>query len=313
MECSEALDLLFAAFDGQITPTQQALLDGHRRTCFACANQLNKAERFQELLRRVPQLSVPRGLEQRVINRVLAHSGIAATPAARVRSLAEFTRRKWSAKNAFAMGGVLAAALAIFFVGRTALEQLTFHRPVHETITAMVQGSVQAETPNHKTLSVTESQTEVSTGDTLSNDDAHPAIVALAPHLAVTIAGFTQVHFDKLHTDPRTGDPDVVNLKIDHGTVKVHEDLHREVSPIHVATSEATVVPVGTTFAVSHIPGLTRVSVAQGSVAVYTTGRTFNVLAGQGVRILAGGGVLRDEPAVKQPIKRVTPHAKKTT
>ena len=63
MECSEALDLLYSSFDGQITPTQQSLLDGHRRTCFACASSMIKAERFQELIRHVPQLTVPRGLE----------------------------------------------------------------------------------------------------------------------------------------------------------------------------------------------------------------------------------------------------------
>ena len=75
MECSEALDLLYSAFDGQITPTQQSLLDGHRRVCFACATSLIKAERFQELIRHVPQLAVPRGLEQRIISRVTQRSG----------------------------------------------------------------------------------------------------------------------------------------------------------------------------------------------------------------------------------------------
>ena len=65
MECSEALDLLFDSFDGQITPAQQSLLDGHRRTCFACAHSMIKAERFQDLLRHVPQLTVPRGAAAR--------------------------------------------------------------------------------------------------------------------------------------------------------------------------------------------------------------------------------------------------------
>ena len=71
MECSEALDLLYESFDAQITPAQQALLNGHRRTCFACAGTLAKAQRFQDLIHRVPQLSVPRGLEARILERVL--------------------------------------------------------------------------------------------------------------------------------------------------------------------------------------------------------------------------------------------------
>src|SRR5215831_4879933 len=71
MECSEALDLLYESFDATISPAQQSLLNGHRRTCFACAGTLAKAQRFQELIQRVPQLSVPRGLEARILERVL--------------------------------------------------------------------------------------------------------------------------------------------------------------------------------------------------------------------------------------------------
>ena len=312
MECSEALDLLFAAFDGQITPTQQALLDGHRRTCFACAASLNKAERFQELLRRVPQLSVPRGLEQRVISRVLAQAGIAPSPAGRVRSFAEFTRLKWNLKSAFAMGGVLAAAFLGIIFAHNVIDQFSFKRPAGETVTAMVQGSVQDVTPNNRTLTVSEGQAPISTGEVLNNNDIKPATIAITPHLAVTIGSFSQVHFSKLHTDPQTGDPDIVDMHVDRGTVRVHEVLNRDVSPIHVATAEATIVPTGTVFAVSHTTGLTRVTVAQGTVAVYAPGHTFNVLAGQGARILANGGVLRDVPAKPATTKAVAPKTKHT-
>src|SRR5271166_3461783 len=72
MECSEALDFLYQSFDAQLTPTQQMLLDAHRRTCFACANTLTRAERFQALLLQVPQLAVPRDLEDRIIEHVFA-------------------------------------------------------------------------------------------------------------------------------------------------------------------------------------------------------------------------------------------------
>src|SRR5579871_3224829 len=117
MECSEALDLLYSSFDGQITPTQQSLLDGHRRTCFACASSMIKAERFQELIRHVPQLTVPRGLEQKIINRVVSHNGAAMTTGDKVRSITSAARANW--RPALAFGGVLAAALGGVLYVRT--------------------------------------------------------------------------------------------------------------------------------------------------------------------------------------------------
>src|SRR5580658_10142522 len=110
MECSEALDLLFDSFDGQITPAQQSLLDGHRRTCFACAHSMIKAERFQDLLRHVPQLTVPRGLEERIINRVVSRTGATMNTSDTVRSIASAARANW--RPALGFGGVLAAAIA---------------------------------------------------------------------------------------------------------------------------------------------------------------------------------------------------------
>lgn len=286
MECSEALDLLYSAFDGQITPTQQSLLDGHRRVCFACATSLIKAERFQELIRHVPQLSVPRGLEQRIINRVTQKAGGASSSGDKVRSIASAASRNWRAMAA--TGGVLAAALATFFVGRDAVSQWFTHRPKDETVTAMVQGTLQDVAPNNKQSEVIGSTTMLSTGETLTNAGTRPAVVAFSPNLAVTIGSNSQVHLNKLKVGG-DGTLDTVDVHVDRGSFGVTEDLHHGDSPISVATNQATMEPTGTTFTVTEAKNLTHLAVAKGSVAVYMPGRTFNVLAGQMVQISQAG------------------------
>ncbi|MFI5230741.1 MAG: FecR domain-containing protein [Gemmatimonadales bacterium] len=290
MECSEALDLLYSAFDGQITPTQQSLLDGHRRVCFACATSLIKAERFQELIRHVPQLSVPRGLEQRIINRVTQRSGGASSSGDKVRSIASAASRNW--KSMAATGGVLAAALATFFVGRDAINQWITHRPKDETVTAMVSGSLHDLAPNNQQSDVNGASATLSTGETLTNSGSKPAVVAFSPNLAVTIGSNSQVHFNKLKVGG-DGTLDTVDVHVDRGSFGVSEDLHHGDSPISVATNEATMEPTGTTFTVTEGKSLTHLVVAKGSVAVYMPGRTFNVLAGQTVQI-SQSGVLRE-------------------
>lgn len=296
MECSEALDLLYSSFDGQITPTQQSLLDGHRRTCFACANSMIKAERFQEIIRHVPQLTVPRGLEQRIINRVTSHTGATTTTTAsdKVRNIASAARANW--RPVFAFGGVLAAAMAVFFYVHGANPQ------PNVSLLASVHGALQS-TIDHQITNVANGQVALASGATVANTSAQPATVALTPHLNMTIAGGAQVHFNTVATDPKTGNVNEIDVHVDRGSVRVHEDLHHETSPIKVATDQATIVPTGTIFAVEQRLSGTHVTVVKGSVAVYLTGRVMNVLAGQGLRISASGGVLKDKP--KTPAKDV--------
>jgi FecR protein len=282
MECSEALDLLYESFDAQITPAQQALLNGHRRTCFACAGTLAKAQRFQDLIRRVPQLSVPRGLEARILERVLHKSPESLARQANVIRPA-FSWRA-ALRPAYALGGVMVAGLAVFFIAHGVLAN-SFHRPPDETITASVQGTLQAETPNNQTREVAEADTPISTGEVIRPEGAQSAIVAITPHLALTLQSGSEVQVSRLHYDQATGAADAIFLKLRHGTMRINEILHRDVSPVHVATAQATFVPTGTTFSVTARTDSTDLAVTAGSVAVHMPGRSFSVLAGHGVHI----------------------------
>ncbi len=282
MECSEALDLLYESFDAQITPAQQSLLNGHRRTCFACAGTLAKAQRFQDLIHRVPQLSVPRGLESRILERVLHKSSQSVTRPAKI-DRPIFSWRT-ALRPAFAFGGVLAAGFAVFFIAHGTLAN-SFHRPADETVVATIQGSLQAVTPNNQSREVAESDTQLSTGEVIRPEGAQAAIVAITPHLALTLQSGSEVQVSRLHYDKVNGAADAIFLKLRRGTLKINEILHRDVSPVHVATAQATFVPTGTTFSVSAKADSTDLSVAKGSVAVHMPGRTFSVLAGHGVHI----------------------------
>jgi hypothetical protein len=295
MECSEALDLLYSSFDGQITPTQQSLLDGHRRTCFACANSMIKAERFQELIRHVPQLTVPRGLEQKIISRVLSHSGATTTSTEKVRSIFSAARANW--RPALASGGVLAAAIAAVLVVRNMVGiGGGTESAIAQPLEASVQGALQT-INDHVSADIANSQVAIATGSTVANTSVQPATVNLTPHLNMTIEGGSQVHFNDVAMDPKTGNVNEIDVHVDRGSIQVHEDLHHEVSPIKVATDQATIVPTGTIFKVEQRLAGTHVTVKKGSVAVYLPGRVLNVLAGQGLQVTANGGVLRDKPA----------------
>jgi hypothetical protein len=281
MECSEALDLLYESFDAQITPAQQSLLNGHRRTCFACAGTLAKAQRFQDLIHRVPQLSVPRGLESRVLEHVLQKNAQSLTRPAKVLRPA-FSWRA-ALRPAYALGGVMAAGFAVFFIAHSMLSN-TFHRPADETVTASVQGTLQATTPNNQMREVAEGDTPITTGEILRSEGSQ-AIVAITPHLALTLQGGAEVQVSRLHFDLARGTADAIFLKLRHGTLRVNEILHRDASPVHVATSQATFVPTGTTFAVTARFGATDLAVTKGSVAVHMPGRSFSILAGHGAHI----------------------------
>lgn len=297
MDCSEAQDLLYLAYDGQITPTQQALLDGHRRTCFACAAVLAKAERLHGFLHKVPQLTIPVGLTDRVLAHVAANSTLTVRMKRTEPTLLESLREAFTWRSAAVFGGAIAAALAGFVVVRAGLDQMAAPPQGGNAVTALIAGSL-TNASTQSSQPIADTSTRITPGETLSNDSTRDATVALTPHLALTIGSFSQVLFSRVHTDPRTGDPDVVDVHLERGTLRVHEVLNKDASPVHVATTEATMVPTGTIFVVSKAPAATKVVVTQGSVAVYAPGRVFNVLSGQGVRVLASGQVVRDDPPV---------------
>lgn len=282
MECSEALDLLYESFDAQISPAQQSLLNGHRRTCFACAATLAKAQRFQDLIRRVPQLTVPRGLESRVLEHVFTTVGRSAQQKQKVIRPTFGWRTNW--RPAFARGGVLAAALALFFVVHGVLVNRAM-RPQDQTITASIQGSLQAVDPNQHTREVAEADTPLTTGEVLRPTGAQGAVVSITPHLAVALGSGSEVQLSKLHYDARTGAADAVYLRVRRGSIRVDEVLHRDVSPIHVATNQATFVPTGTNFAVTVHPDSTDLKVMAGSVQVVMPGHSFSVIAGHHAHI----------------------------
>ncbi|HLW38239.1 MAG TPA: FecR domain-containing protein [Candidatus Eremiobacteraceae bacterium] len=290
MECSEALDLLYESFDAQIGPAQQALLNGHRRTCFACAGTLAKAQRFQDLIRRVPQLTVPRGLETRILDHVFAQVGRSASHKQKVIRPMFSWRANW--RPALATGGVLAAAVAVFFTVHGFLLERAM-RPADQTITASVQGSLQAVAPDNRTREVAEAETPLSTGEVLRPTGAQGAVVAITSHLAVALGSGSEIQVSKLHLNVDTGAADAVYLKLRRGTIRVNEILHRDVSPIHVATNQASFVPTGTTFALSAHQDSTDLAVSQGSVQVLMPGRSFSVIAGHRAHITKTN-VIRD-------------------
>ena len=286
MECSEALDFLYESFDGQLTPTQSNLLDAHRRTCFACANTLARAERFQELLLKVPQLAVPRGLEDRIIERVFAASGVPSKRAETWRSFVESLTNWRSVGLAF---GTAAAAITLILLSRTAIQQvaLTQQHPAQHTLIAAVSGNLELQ-PTAGEASQAGPSVAIGPGDSLSSGSVEPATVALTPNLAITLSANTHIRVGAVQYDERTGNPASVSVRVDRGTLGVRENTAADPDRIHVATDQATVVPTGTVFAVGVKPGVTNVVVAEGSVAVYMPGETFNVLAGSQARITDG-------------------------
>ncbi|MBV8171265.1 MAG: FecR domain-containing protein [Candidatus Eremiobacteraeota bacterium] len=284
MECSEALDFLYQSFDAQLTPTQQMLLDAHRRTCFACANTLTRAERFQALLLKVPQLAVPRGLEERIIERVFAASHVTTNRGETWRTFVDAVTN-WRS-FAFA-AGTAAAVLALVLVSRNIFQPSAMsHTQAPPSITAAINGSL--DVGNGNTTSQQSGAVNVTPGETLANTTDQPSTIALSQHVAVTIAGNTQVKIGQVSVDPQTGDPNIVAMRVEHGMVGVRESLGKNAGAIHVATDQATVVPTGTIFTVAAASGSTDVAVGEGSVAVFLPGETFNVLAGNAAHISDG-------------------------
>lgn len=283
MECSEALDFLYQSFDAQLTPTQQMLLDAHRRTCFACANTLTRAERFQALLLQVPQLAVPRGLENRIIEHVFAANHVTTKRGETWQSLVE-SITNW---RSFGLAvGTAAAVFALILISRGVIQQSALsHRAAPTTIIAAISGTLDVSGAGGATQQ--SGSLTIVPGETLTNSSDQPSTIALSPNLAVTIGNGTQVKVGTVKVDAQTGDPDVIAVRVDHGTIGVRESLQKNSGAIHVATDQATIVPTGTIFTVTAATGATSVAVGEGSVAVYLPGETFNVLAGSEAQITA--------------------------
>jgi len=282
VECSEALDFLYESFDGQLTPTQQTLLDAHRRTCFACANTLARAERFQELLLKVPQLAVPRGLEERIIERVYARSGVSTKRSETWRTFVEsFTN--WRSFGLAA--ATAAAALALVLISRGVIQQAAMNQqpPAPTTLTAAIDNAVDVNSAAGNTQQV--GSVVIQPGETLTSSNDKPTTIALGPNLAITLGKDAQIRVGTVHVDPRTGDPDTITVRLSNGQVGVREHLNTGTGAIHVATDQATVVPTGTIFTVTASGAATDVAVGEGSVAIYLPGETFNVLAGSQAHI----------------------------
>lgn len=301
MDCNEALELLYLSFEGQITPSQQVALNAHRRTCFACSAKLVKAEKFQYLIQRVPQLTVPRGLEERILAHVAANAGIVTTPKPQV----AWTFPKWelpklSFGGVLAMGGVLAAAVVVFFVANSFIKGIV---PTAQQggVLAMIHGSLEATSPTGG--GVLNSGPAIQSGAVVRNVSSKPAIVAFSPNMVMRFSPNAQVHFGSIYVNKSNGQITVSNAHLDSGTVSVREHLHRDAAPIHIATNLATFVPIGTMFAVTALSHSTSLAVVQGKVTVYLAHRTFTVSAGRSIKILANDGVLWNKPPTPKTTK----------
>ncbi|TAK33837.1 MAG: hypothetical protein EPO21_11440 [Chloroflexota bacterium] len=58
--CIEVRELLSPYIDDQVTPTERSTVETHLRGCSACARELDTLRETTALLRRVPQVTVPR-------------------------------------------------------------------------------------------------------------------------------------------------------------------------------------------------------------------------------------------------------------
>jgi hypothetical protein len=222
-------------------------------------------------------------VEDRIIERVFAANHVTTTRGETWQTLVE-SITNWRSFG-YAMG-TAAAVIALILISRGVFQQSAMsHHEAPSTITAAISGTLDVNTASGTTQQ--SGSLTLTPGETLTNSSDQPSTIALSPNLAVTIGNGTQVKVGQVKVDPQTGDPNVVAVRIDHGTVGVRESLQKNSGGIHVSTDQATVVPTGTIFTVTAAPGSTQVAVGEGSVAVYLPGETFDVLAGNEARITA--------------------------
>jgi hypothetical protein len=114
MSCRLVRSLFSAYLDGEVTPEQSRLLDGHLRSCPGCAEHLRTLQGSLKLLGALPRLQPPDSIASRVMNRIEVES--------RGPGLALLFRPTWAARPlilpslvpaALVLVTVMAAALAL--------------------------------------------------------------------------------------------------------------------------------------------------------------------------------------------------------
>lgn len=67
MRCEEALEWIQRELDGDLTPEEKALLRRHLSTCTECASEANRLKRLSDGLSRLPRVTPPHSVVDRLI------------------------------------------------------------------------------------------------------------------------------------------------------------------------------------------------------------------------------------------------------
>lgn len=70
MECSEALERMMLALDGELPPQEWRMLESHLEACAPCRAQWERLQVVEQVLQRAPLLAPPPGFAGRVMARV---------------------------------------------------------------------------------------------------------------------------------------------------------------------------------------------------------------------------------------------------
>ena len=101
-KCSEYVELIHLAFDGDLDENARKVLDEHAKTCADCAGEMHLVDVTRELLDDLPALEVPRGFNDAVLASVRR-----ARAAERTRPTAVWLR--WATGLTAAAAGISAA------------------------------------------------------------------------------------------------------------------------------------------------------------------------------------------------------------
>lgn len=102
-KCSEYVELIHLAFDGDLGENARKTLDEHVKTCADCAGEMHLVDGIRKLFDDLPTLEVPRGFNDAVLASVRR-----ARTAERTRPTAVWLR--WAAGLTAATAGIYAAA-----------------------------------------------------------------------------------------------------------------------------------------------------------------------------------------------------------
>ncbi len=70
MECSETLERMMLALDGELPPEEWRMLESHLEACAPCRAQWERLQAVERVLQRAPLLAPPPGFAERVMARV---------------------------------------------------------------------------------------------------------------------------------------------------------------------------------------------------------------------------------------------------